>query len=119
MSTTPRRDQTAAAQFQTRPGREVLTRQGLLDNLVVHRAQGARHFPREVQQQDAEFQGGVLVDENARVLDQNARPLPNLFASGGAACGVSGSEDWGYLSGNGLFTAVALGKIAGRSAAGN
>jgi len=29
---------------------------------------------------------------------------------------VSGPDDWGYLSGNGLLTAVALGRIAGREA---
>lgn len=62
-------------------------------------------------------QGGLVVDANARVLDQRSHPLPNLFASGGAACGVSGSEDWGYLSGNGLLSAVSFGKIAGASAA--
>ncbi len=62
-------------------------------------------------------QGGLLVDTNARVLDQRSRPLPNLFAGGGAVCGVSGSEDWGYLSGNGLLSAVSFGRIAGTSAA--
>ncbi len=62
-------------------------------------------------------QGGLLVDTNARVLDLRSHPLPNLFASGGAACGVSGSEDWGYLSGNGLLSAVSFGRIAGMSAA--
>jgi fumarate reductase flavoprotein subunit len=43
--------------------------------------------------------------------------LPNLFAAGGAACGVSGPAVWGYLSGNGLLAAVGLGRIAGVSAA--
>ena len=62
-------------------------------------------------------QGGLVVDENARVLKQDGTPLPNLFAGGGAARGVSGPSDWGYLSGNGLLTAVTLGRIAGRSAA--
>lgn len=61
-------------------------------------------------------QGGLLVDANARVLDQRFRPLPNLFASGGAACGVSGPEDWGYLSGNGLLSAVSFGRTAGTNA---
>jgi fumarate reductase flavoprotein subunit len=41
----------------------------------------------------------------------------NLFASGGAACGVSGPEVEGYLSGNGLLTAIAFGYLAGRFAA--
>ena len=63
-------------------------------------------------------QGGLVVDGNARVLDGAGRPLPNLWAAGGAACGVSGSEASGYLSGNGLLTAVVLGEAAGRGAAG-
>ena len=39
--------------------------------------------------------------------------FPNLFAGGGAARGLSGPEAWGYLSGNGLLTAVTLGRAAG------
>ncbi len=62
-------------------------------------------------------QGGLVVDTCARVLNEQSQPFANLFASGGAACGVSGSEDWGYLSGNGLLSAVVLGKIAGTTAA--
>ena len=57
-------------------------------------------------------QGGLVVDQNARVV-----PLQNVFAGGGAACGVSGGHVWGYLSGNGLLSAVVLGRIAGESAA--
>lgn len=63
-------------------------------------------------------QGGLMIDDSARVRDEAGSPLPNLYAAGGAACGVSGSQAAGYLSGNGLLTAVALGRIAGRSAAG-
>jgi len=63
-------------------------------------------------------QGGLVVDRQARVLREDGAALPNLFAAGGAARGVSGLKDWGYLSGNGLLTAVALGRIAGREAAG-
>ncbi|MBK1837262.1 FAD-dependent oxidoreductase [Azospirillum sp. YIM B02556] len=62
-------------------------------------------------------QGGLVVDDDARVLDAQGTPLPNLYAAGGAACGVSGSKASGYLSGNGLLTAVALGRIAGSAAA--
>jgi fumarate reductase flavoprotein subunit len=57
-------------------------------------------------------QGGLVIDENARVV-----PLRNVFAGGGAARGVSGAHVWGYLSGNGLLSAVGLGRIAGESAA--
>ena len=44
-------------------------------------------------------------------------PRRAKYAGGGAACGISGSEVWGYLSGNGLLTAVNLGRLAGRTAA--
>ncbi len=62
-------------------------------------------------------QGGLVIDAAARVLRPDGSALPNLYAGGGAACGVSGARVEGYLSGNGLLTAVALGAIAGRSAA--
>ena len=44
-------------------------------------------------------------------------PPHGLFAGGGAARGVSGSDAAGYIAGNGLLTATTLGKIAGRVAA--
>ncbi len=62
-------------------------------------------------------QGGLAVNGQAAVLDMAGRPFGNLFAAGGAACGVSGRAASGYLSGNGLLSAVALGSIAGESAA--
>ena len=62
-------------------------------------------------------QGGLEIDTSARVLRQNHTPLPNLYAGGGAARGVSGGHVWGYLSGNGLLTAVTQGRIAGLHAA--
>jgi fumarate reductase flavoprotein subunit len=62
-------------------------------------------------------QGGLVIDPTTRVLRPGGTPLPNLFAAGGAACGVSGSRVEGYLSGNGLLTAIGLGYVAGNSAA--
>lgn len=62
-------------------------------------------------------QGGLAVDGSARVLDTAGKPLPNIFAAGGAAVGVSGPHANGYLSGNGLLTATVLGRVAGESAA--
>ena len=44
-------------------------------------------------------------------------PLPNLFAGGGAARGISGPGNAGYLAGNGLLAATALGRLAGKAAA--
>jgi len=62
-------------------------------------------------------QGGLVVDASARVLRPDRTPLPNLFAGGGAARGLSGPSNWGYFSGGGLLTATTLGRIAGESAA--
>jgi fumarate reductase flavoprotein subunit len=62
-------------------------------------------------------QGGLEVDESARVIRENGEPFANLFAGGGAARGISGSGASGYIAGNGLLTATGLGKIAGRTAA--
>ena len=61
-------------------------------------------------------QGGLCVDKNARVKNTMGDVLPNLFAAGGAAMGVSGSGDSGYLSGNGLLSAVVLGAVSGSQA---
>ena len=62
-------------------------------------------------------QGGLVTDTDGRVISGDGRPLPNLYAAGGAACGVSGNDASGYLSGNGLLMAVTLGHAAGRDAA--
>ena len=62
-------------------------------------------------------QGGLAVDTEARVLCPDGTRLPNLFAGGGAARGLSGAAAWGYLSGNGLLSATMLGRIAGLAAA--
>ncbi len=61
-------------------------------------------------------QGGLMINESARVLDRAGLPFPNLFAGGGAACGISGPDVSGYLSGNGLLTAIAFGFVAGDAA---
>ncbi|MGE0719914.1 MAG: FAD-dependent oxidoreductase [Alphaproteobacteria bacterium] len=61
-------------------------------------------------------QGGLVVDPGARVMRTDGTALPNLFAGGGAACGLSGEDVAGYLSGNGLLSAVVLGRLAGSRA---
>lgn len=62
-------------------------------------------------------QGGLVVDDDARVVAEDGSSFPNLFAGGGAARGISGPGADGYLAGNGLLAATTLGKVAGRSAA--
>ncbi len=62
-------------------------------------------------------QGGLDIDGQCRVLRTDGTAFANLLAAGGAARGVSGNSVWGYLSGNGLLSAVAGGFIAARTAA--
>lgn len=62
-------------------------------------------------------QGGLVIDEEARVVHAQGGVVPNLFAGGGAARGISGKGADGYLAGNGLLAATSLGKVAGRAAA--
>jgi fumarate reductase flavoprotein subunit len=59
-------------------------------------------------------QGGLDIDpKSARVRMKSDELFQNLYATGGAAVGVSGTSDSGYLSGNGLLAASVLGSIAG------
>jgi len=63
-------------------------------------------------------QGGVTVTDTAAVVRADGTTIPGLFAGGGVAAGVSGRDGAdGYSSGNGLLTAIGLGRIAGLSAA--
>ncbi|PXY23988.1 FAD-dependent oxidoreductase [Prauserella flavalba] len=57
-------------------------------------------------------QGGLLVDEHAAVVDHTDRPIPGLYAAGGAAAGISGHGAAGYLAGNGLLPAFGLSYLA-------
>jgi fumarate reductase flavoprotein subunit len=61
-------------------------------------------------------QGGLKIDAHCRAIKNNGSIMLNLLAAGGAACGVSGNAVWGYLSGNGLLSAVAGGYIAAKTA---
>jgi fumarate reductase flavoprotein subunit len=57
-------------------------------------------------------QGGLRVDEHARVVDDHESPITGLYASGGAAMGISGHGAGGYLAGNGLLPALGLAYLA-------
>jgi fumarate reductase flavoprotein subunit len=61
-------------------------------------------------------QGGLRVDEHGRVVHENGRVIPNLYAGGGTAAGFSGNGGSGYLSANGLLAALTLGRLAGKHA---
>jgi len=57
-------------------------------------------------------QGGLVVDEHARVTRPDGSVIEGLYASGGAAAGISGHGAAGYLAGNGLLPALGLAYLA-------
>lgn len=86
------------------------------DGRVFARALEAPYFAVKVTGALFHTQGGLDTALDMRVLRHDGTPFANLFAAGGAAGGVSGNAVWGYLSGNGLLSAVAGGYIAARTA---
>ena len=62
-------------------------------------------------------QGGLQVDDNAQVKRTGGGVLPNLFAGGGVARGISGPTCSGYIPASGICMAMTLGRLAGRGAA--
>ncbi len=90
-----------------RYGRRFFAKQKLLPPFFAVRVTGALFHS----------QGGLVIDTAGRVKLKGGGLIPNLFAAGGAAVGISGSTAAGYLSGNGLLTATVLGRLAGQNAA--
>jgi tricarballylate dehydrogenase len=58
---------------------------------------------------------GVAIDETARVLRDDGRPFPNVFAAGEIMAGNILTR--GYLAGVGLTIGSVFGRVAGREAA--
>lgn len=65
----------------------------------------------------AHTQGGVRIDTECRALRPDGSPIDGLFVTGGTAAGISGVDDAGYMSGNGLIQAFVTGIVAGEVAA--
>jgi fumarate reductase flavoprotein subunit len=61
-------------------------------------------------------QGGLKVNANGQVLRADGSIIPNFYAGGGVAVGVSGKGLEGYLPGNGLLASLGLGMIAAEHA---
>ncbi|GGF49243.1 flavocytochrome c [Marmoricola endophyticus] len=58
---------------------------------------------------------GLEIDANASVLDQQARPIPGLYAAGEAGGGILGNRYVG--GGNAVANALTIGRLAGQQAA--
>lgn len=57
-------------------------------------------------------QGGLRTDEHSRVVREDGSVIGGLYATGGAAAGISGHGARGYLAGNGLLPALGMPFIA-------
>lgn len=60
-----------------------------------------------------ESTGGLRIDAGCRVLDAENKPIEGLFAAGAIVGNLHGEN---RLGGNGISSAICLGRIAGRSA---
>src|SRR5262245_49257236 len=61
-------------------------------------------------------QGGLKVNPDGQVLRPDGSIVPNLYAGGGVAMGISGKGLEGYLPGNGLLASLGLGMRTGEHA---
>jgi len=59
--------------------------------------------------------GGLHIDDRARVLDSQGKPIRGLLAAGGSAGGLQGCDSGGYVGG--LSPALVFGLLAGERAA--
>ena len=62
-------------------------------------------------------QGGLKVNTDGQVLRADGSVIPNLYAGGGVATGVSGTGMEGCLPGNGQLASLGLGMLATEHAA--
>ena len=58
--------------------------------------------------------GGVRIDEKARVIDRQGKPIANLYAAGEVTGGIHGTN---RVGGNAIADIFTFGRIAGHSAA--
>jgi fumarate reductase flavoprotein subunit len=61
-------------------------------------------------------QGGLKINPDGQVLRADGSTIPNLYAGGGVAVGISGKGLEGYLPGNGLLASLGLGMAAAEHA---
>lgn len=61
-------------------------------------------------------QGGLKINTEGQVLRADGSIIPNLYAGGGVAVGISGKGLEGYLPGNGLLASLGLGMRAAEHA---
>lgn len=74
------------------------------------------YYAIRVEAGDLGTKGGLVCDENARVLDEDGEPIPGLYATGNTAASVMGNEYAG--AGATIGPAMVFGYVGARHAAG-
>ena len=60
------------------------------------------------------FMGGLLINENTQVLDEDGEPIPGLYAAGEVTGGFHGTQ---RVDGSGTGDSIVFGRIAGHTVA--
>ncbi|MEG0397829.1 MAG: FAD-binding protein [Cetobacterium sp.] len=60
--------------------------------------------------------GGLTIDTNARVLDNNKKPIPGLFAAGEVTGDIHGTN---RLGSNAISDITVFGRVAGKNVVNN
>ena len=60
------------------------------------------------------FMGGILINENTQVLDEDENPIEGLYAAGEVTGGFHGTQ---RIDGSGIGDSFTFGRIAGRTMA--
>lgn len=60
------------------------------------------------------FMGGILINEDTQVLDENEQPIENLYAAGEVTGGFHGTQ---RIDGSGIGDSFVFGRIAGKKIA--
>jgi len=97
--------------------RGVEMRRDVLGRTLLERPLAPPYYAAYVTGSLAHTLGGLKIDPHGRVLRSDGAPIPNLYAGGGTAVGLSGDTPDGYLSASGLLTAYGLGMIIGEHVA--
>ena len=70
--------------------------------------------PKHYKNESVYENGGLVIDTDAQVLDENNQPIPHLYAAGDV---ISGFEGAAHQSGDCLTVVLFYGKVAGQKAA--
>lgn len=86
---------------------------GKLPSALTHTISKPPFWAAKVVMMVHETLGGLRTSAKAEVLRGDGTPIPGLWAAGAATGGIHGKNK---LGGNGIASAIAFGRIAGRSA---